>query len=171
MSSLSFAFPQGGLPTMTCSFMFADWDEADGTKTTMTLTGAVLGQSTYTNHVLVPVMDSEFHLRTVGTATKAIIHPASFTIEPNISYAPVVSAVGGTNGILGWVRTATPPVVSGTLTLHYEDTTFLDYQDARTNIALFVQIGTTVATGAICFSMPTVQLRDFARVRCVRRAR
>jgi hypothetical protein len=161
VTAMSFDLTPGGIPSATFTWRGVDWLHGDDGATD--LTASALANATYADNTSLVLVDSEFHWGTNGTTTLATITPSSFTFAPNITYAPINSP-GGTNNVEHWVRVHAAPVCSGTFTLPYEDHTYLDARDNRTDHRVFLQIGTSTTDGAICLSCPTVQVTNVQRV-------
>jgi hypothetical protein len=152
------------IPKLTTSWNFAGWYKADGTNTTMNLNSALADQN-YTSDGINSVMDSEFRIWAHGSSvlTNTFVHAPSLSIAPQIKYGPHKTP-GGFNTIKQWVmlRPDGPPV-TGEFKLPYEDTTWIDLLEARTDLQLTFQVGSTVSHGAVLFDVPRMSLDDFGR--------
>ena len=165
--TVSLTIAPGGIARLNFKWQFADWDQADGSATAQDLTGAVLSASTYSDTNTLVVVDSEFRVQTVGTATLSgtLYHPSEISFEPNITFVPVMSPAG-VNNIVGWVRTHVPPVLRGSFTLPYEDSQeWFTARDSKTAKMISYQIGSSIAStaGAVLISAPTVQITNVQR--------
>lgn len=160
VSSVGISLPIGGLPTMSFSWQFADWDLADGTNTTMDLTAASIVAATYADTKSIVLADSEFRVATVGSSTiGTLYHPSEINIDLNLQYVPQMTPAG-TNNIKQWIRLHQAPVVSGSFVIPYEATTFRTSKDAPTAHAITLQIGTSTTDGGILLSIPNAQITD-----------
>lgn len=153
------------IPKLTTSWNFAGWYKADGTNTTMNLTSAALADQDYSSTGINAVYDSEFRIWAHGSTTLAgtFVDAPSLSISPQIKYGPHKTP-GGYNTIKQWVmlRPDGPPV-TGEFKLPYEGTTWIDLLEARTDLQLTFQIGSTVSKGAVLFDIPRMSLDDFGR--------
>lgn len=148
------------LPKITFTFMGADW--MHGADTAGTLTGSALGAATYTNLSLTRVF-GELLIQTNGTSTRpSPTCASSFTVTPQIKYEPV-PCPSGTNGIAQFLRMRAVPVMAGSFTTYYPDTTWFDHRDSSTALGIFYQIG-NVAGSTVLLSFPTVQVTNVQRV-------
>lgn len=164
--TVSFSFNPGEIPRVTFKWTFANWFHADGSETASDFTGPVLGASTYSDTNTLVVVDSEFRIQTVGTSTlsSTMIDASAITIESNVQHVPVKSPAG-VQTIAGWVRTHSPPVARGSFTVPFEDSyQWFAARDNRTKKMLSYQIGTSISTGAVLFSIPSAQIVDCQRV-------
>jgi hypothetical protein len=152
------------IPKFTTSWNFAGWYKADGTHTTMNLNSALADQD-YASTGINSVMDSEFRIWAHGSTTLAntFVHAPSLSIAPQVKYGPHKTP-GGFNTIKQWVMLKPDgPPVTGEFKLPYEGTTWIDLLEARTDLQLTFQIGSTVAGGAVLFDVPRMSLDDFGR--------
>ncbi len=171
LESLSVEWPPGGIPTATVKFAFANHLRANGaadglTGVTYDSTGDVLGASTYTDVNTLVVVDSEFRVPTVGTNTLAgtLYHPNEIAWEfPGLMYE-TPKTPSGVQTVLGAVRVhggIGNPLCRGSFTLPYEDSQeWFTARDSKTAKALFYQIGSNIAVGAMLASCPRVQIYD-----------
>jgi hypothetical protein len=162
LQSMSMTLGPGVIPKLKFAFKFANYNQADGALTVADLTGGVLSLSSYSNNVTIVQKDSEFRSQVNGTTTlSSTLLPAS-TIEfkPNISYVPA-STPAGTQTVLQWVRVHTPPVISGSFVIPFQDDmSWFTNRDSRTDQAFWYQIGSSTTDGGILISAPTAQVSD-----------
>lgn len=165
LTGLAIEAGPGIVPTMTFTWQGVDWDYADGTDTSGTLTGSTLGIETYADAKPLVVKDSELRVFTNGTATltSTLIDAPAYTFAPNIQHAAHF-APGGTETVKTWIRLHQPPVISGTIQRPYEGTGWKDAMEGLTNLGIFLQIGTSTTDGAVCIDVPTVQVTNWQRV-------
>lgn len=165
LQSMSLDVGPGVIPKVTFSIAGVQWFYADGTNTSANLTTTALTASTYTNNKTLVVLDSEFRVMTVGTATltNTLIHAPSINITPNIAYTQHRTPAG-VQTVNTWIRLHQPPVVSGSFTLPYEDQTWFSARDNLTDKAVFYQIGTSTTDGGILIAAPTTQITNVQRV-------
>jgi len=162
LESLSFTFAPGAIPKCAFTWKFARWDQADGSSTSGDLTGPVIGEASYANHVTVVQMDSEFRSQTVGTSTLSgtLLEASSIEFTPNIVWAPVTTS-SGTNTVYQWVRTHVAPVITGSVTLPYEDSqAWFTAHSSKTSKAMWLQIGSSTTDGGILVSAPRTFLTN-----------
>lgn len=153
------------IPKFSTSWNFAGWYKADGTQTTMNLTSAALADQDYTSNGINSVYDSEFRIWAHGSSTLAntFVHAPSLSIAPQIKYGPHKTP-GGFNTVKQWVMLKPDgPPVTGDFKLPYESTAWIDLLEARTDLQLTFQVGSTVGNGAVLFDVPRISLEDFSR--------
>jgi len=150
----------GEIPKATFSFTFANWNHGDEAA----LTPTAIGNATYANTNERLIADSEFRVVTVGTATLSgtDYDVSDYTIEPQFKYVESTSP-GGVNNIAAFVMDGTHPKVTGTFKLPYQDQTWFNARNGRTDHGIYLQIGSSETYGAILISAPTVQITDFQR--------
>lgn len=141
--------PLGELGSLNFSLAGAGWARLGTSGVTI---------PSYSNFAPMAVTPLELHLPTVGSTTRVVVEQASLTIEPQIAYAPVKSGRAAET-IARMRRQPTRPLVRGSFVCPYEDDTYYNARDARTNLALFAQVG-NLAGSAILFSCPTIQIVD-----------
>lgn len=160
----TFDLTPGTIPKANWSWQMGDWNKADGTHTTMNPNETLTDQN-YTSDGINAVFDSEFRIypMTVSTLPNTLVDAPTLSIAPQIKYGPHKTPAG-IHTIKQWVmlRNDGPPV-TGEFTLPYEGTTWLDRLEARTELALQMQVGSTVANGAVLFDVPRVSLDSFGR--------
>jgi hypothetical protein len=168
---MTITFENGGLPKLGFNFTFADWEHGDDAA----LTPAALAIASYSNLNEIPIVDSEFRCGVVGTAsiTNTEFHISEFNVELGYKYQPLRSP-GGTNNIVQWVMVPDRPVVQGSFTIPFEywgeGQTFRDHMEAKDDLYIMFQIGSTISTGssvqcgAMLISIPTIQITDSQRV-------
>lgn len=156
----TFDFVNGAIPKITFSFTFAAWDHGDEAS----LTPAALGSATYTDTTERLIADSAFRVATVGTSTLSgtEVHASEITIEPQFKYVEVPSP-GGVNNIAAFVMDGSHPKIQGSFKTPYQDQTWFNARNARTDHAVFFQIGSSETYGAILIAAPTVQITEFQR--------
>lgn len=154
----------GTIPKVNWSWQFGDWSKADGVQSTMNLNGALADQN-YSSDGINSVYDSELRIWPKASSTLAgsLIHAPSVSIAPQQKYGPHKTPAG-LNTIAQWVmlRPEGPPV-TGEFTLPYESDDWIDLLEARTELQLSMQIGSTVGNGAVLIDVPRVNLEDFGR--------
>jgi len=153
-------FMNGSIPKVTFDFTFADWKHGDEAA----MTPAALSNATFANTNERLIADSEFRIATVGTSTLAgtEVHASEIAIEPQFKYVEVPSP-GGVNNIAAFVMDGSHPKVQGSFKCPYQDQTWFDFRNARSDGAIFFQIGSSETYGAILISIPTMQVTDFQR--------
>lgn len=141
----------GQLPTIAPSLNGATWAK---------LASGSLSNVTYSNFSPSAVVDSEFIVGTVGSATLATVDVQSTSWAPNIGFTEVTSPAG-VNNIAAWVRARQVPLLSGSFNPFRDGagTDWESYRDNRTDLALFQQIGSS-AGSAVLLEAPTVQVVD-----------
>jgi len=151
----------GALPKITFSFTFADWEHGDEAA----MTPAALANATYSNVNERLMVDSEFRVATVGTTTLTgtLIHVAEIAMEPQFKYIENTSPAG-VNNIAAFVMDGSHPKIQGSFKCHFEDQTWFNARNNRTDKGVFLQIGSSETYGAILISAPTVQITDFQRI-------
>ena len=156
----TFEFPKGELPKVTFSFTFADWDHGDEA----TMTPAAIGAASFANTNEVLFADSEFRIQVNGTTTLSgsEVHASEIAIEPQFKYVEVPSP-GGTNNIAAFVMDGSHPKVQGSFKAPYQDQTWFNARNSKTDEAIFLQIGSSESNGAILISAPTAQITDWQR--------
>lgn len=157
----TFEFAYGQRPIVGFSWMFANWNLADGSATSANLVGAgALGFATYANNSTVVQADSEFRQQTVGTSTiGSLVQASSIAFDPQIKFSTQRSPAG-VNTYVQPIRDRNAPVITGNFVVPYEDSTWYTARDSRTVKALWYQIGMTTALGGILVSAPTVQIKN-----------
>lgn len=165
LNSLGIELTPGGIPRFNFEWRLADWDQADGAATSGDLTGSVLGAATYINTNTLVLADSEFRVAVVASSSLGgtLIHASSFTYNPNIQYADVMT-VAGVNNVLQGVRTHNGSVITGDFTVPYEDQTWFADRHLKTARALWLQIGSSTSIGGVLISIPNAQITDVQRV-------
>lgn len=145
------------LPRITFNFTSARWFSSSETASAITGT---LGTSTFTAYNPIVGEAGAFEVWTVGTSTYAatqLLPVSAVAFEPHISYVPVTSP-SGVNTISRWVRSRNPDSpVQGQFTLPYEDLTWFNHRNSRTDLGLQYVAG-VAAGSAVIFSAPTVQI-------------
>lgn len=152
----------GVIPRLTVNLQFAHWIK--GADAATDLTASALAAATYSQYSPVALNDGELYVPAAsGTSYSAsdIIHASAIEFNPNISYQPITSP-SGTQIILQWARPHSPPAIQGTFTLPYEDLTWFDARDNRTEHSVWFQIGRS-AGGSVMLSAPSVQITDVQR--------
>lgn len=111
----------------------------------------------------VAVVASALTIPTVGTTTIAPVYASDFSLTLAFDFAPVTS-YGGTETILRMRRQRPRDGVlaKATIVLPYEDSTWIDHRDNRTDLAIFLQLG-NAGGNCILISLPTVQCTDVQR--------
>lgn len=150
----------GEIPKVGFSFTFADWEHGDEAS----MTPAALGNATYANTNERLIADSELRIATVGTSTltNTEVHASEIAIEPQFKYVESTSP-SGTNNIAAYVMDGSHPKVQGSFKAPYQDQTWFNARNAKTDKAIFFQIGSSETYGAILIAVPTVQITDFQR--------
>ena len=159
---MGITFTNGEIPTLNFPLSFADWDNGDDTQLTPV---TAMGNASFSNLNEIPIVDSEFRCGLVGNATLAgtEFDVSEFTVELGYKYQAIPSP-GGTNNVAAYHMVPDHPVVQGTFSLPYESQTFFDRKANKNDMYIFLQIGSTVAGGAMLISIPTVQITDVQRV-------
>jgi len=160
LESMAFQLPVGGIPRIDWVFQAADWENGDDL--TAGYTPAALGTATYSNNVEKVMVDSYFHAPTVGVSAISVYHPSEMSLESPVGYIPVKTP-GGTNNIESYIMNGEHPKATGSFTLPYEDQTWTDARAARTEKAIFLQIGSSVSTGAMLITIPNAQIKEWSR--------
>lgn len=161
LESMSLELPIGQLPTVTFSFMFADWMTA----VEAAMSEAALAAATYSSTAAIHTI-GELLYQTVGTVTLPTALPiSSIKYNLNFKYAPV-SSPSGTNGVYRWRRIRSAPAVSGqfTLPVGWDDSSnesvYMLARDNKTLKGLWYQLGYTVGN-CLLISCPTIQIVDY----------
>lgn len=150
---ISIAMPLGGIPEVSFKLAGATWSIlSDGSGITV---------PSFANFSPFASVDAQVHLPTVGTTTRTPVHASEWTIEPGFSFAPITSG-SGTETILRMRKQSVRPAVKSSVVIPYEDSTWHTAQSSKTDLAHFVQLGST--PGSVCLiSLPTVQVTDVQR--------
>lgn len=153
----------GQLPRVTFTFGAASWYSSSETSSSITGT---LGTATYSAYNPIVGETGAFEVWTVGTSTYAstqLIPVSACTFEPHINFV-AVTAPNGTNTVKEWkkVRNADSPV-QGQFTALYEDLTWFNHRNSKTDLAVQYVAGTAAAS-ALILSAPTVQALNPQRV-------
>ena len=174
LDSIEITTAVGAIPTVKFAWKFANHLRADQTgapfgttASTGILSNAVaLANATYTNTNTLVVVDSEFRQQTVGTSTLSaatLVHAPTIEWKLNITWV-AHRTPAGTQTVKQWVRTHTPPLISGSFTVPFEaDLIWYTARDTRLTKMLAMQIGTAASTGAVLMVAPTVQITDVQR--------
>lgn len=161
LDSMTLSLPlDGTIPSIQYSWKAADWLHGDDASGTFTNDGI----ATYSNHEPITGHAGRFLMKTNGQVgyTGSTVHVSAVSFEPQIAYQPVTSPAG-TNTIYRWRAQRQAPAVQGSFTTFYEDTTFHDLRDNRTDVGMYYQIGVG-AGAAILIEVPTAQVTDVQRV-------
>ena len=160
-----FNLTPGTIPTIDWSWQFADHKKADGSETTMNPASSALSDQNYADTSINAVMESELRVHTHGVTTLSgtDVHASEINIVPNIGYEPHITP-GGTNNIKQWVRSRVDgPPVTGDFLLPYESVAWRTARDSETALALFYQVGSSVAGGGFMISVPKIHIDNFQR--------
>lgn len=111
----------------------------------------------------VAAVASELTVPTVGSTTRAQVLASDFALTLGFDYQPI-TGYGGTETIVRMRRQRPRDGVlaRATMTLPYEDSTWIDHRDNRTDLAVFLQVG-NVAGSTLLLALPTVQVTDVQR--------
>lgn len=158
----------GTVPKVDWSTKHTEWVLANGTNTAgftalMNLAATPISDQSYADTGINAVMDSEFRIMQHGVSTLSgtLIDAQQINITPQLKYGPHTTPAGQ-NTVKQWVRLRNDgPACVGDFALPYEDTTWRDKRDAETDFALFYQIGSSVANGAVLVSVPRVSFDDW----------
>lgn len=156
----SFDLPLNALPTLTASLRGANWKHDDDIGTPL---GSVssLAVATLTDGDPVPFISSEVLFEDATTTTRTPIDISAISISPNITFEPV-SSPSGVNGILRYRARRQRPMITGSFTTYFETEGYWEKRDARTKMALTVQVG-NVAGKVVFVELPCVQITDVQR--------
>lgn len=125
--------------------------------------GSVPTAASYTQYRPIRNVDAELTVPTVGTQTRRLVHQGEITIElPGLAYEDIASGAG-VEGVRRKRRLPGRPLVRGSFTTPFEDSTWFDFFANRTNLAVFQQVG-RLPGEACLISVPTVQLSQPKRV-------
>lgn len=116
---------------------------------------------TFANWNPVAVVASELTIPTVGSTTRAFVAASDITLQLGFAFEPVTGYTLDGQTIIR-MRRARPRdgvLARMTFTLPYEDSTWIDHRDNRTDLAAFWQIGAAVGGGWLV-SLPTCQCVD-----------
>lgn len=156
LESMSIDLPLGELPRVTFTFQGATWTY--GASAATDLTASALSAATYSN-VSVIHTTGNFYYQTNSTATlPTALAVSSVSLEPALAYIPVPSP-SGTETISRYRRNRVAPVISGSFTLPYQDTSYFTDRDNKTLKQIVYQLG-TVAGSVVALDLPTVQVTD-----------
>lgn len=111
---------------------------------------------TYSVFSPVPCVASILTVPTVGTTTRTVVHQTDVKLEIGIQYEAVASG-SGVNGIRRMRRLPSRPLVKGSFTTPFEDSTWRTAHTSREDRALFLQLG-NLAGSACLISLPTIQI-------------
>ncbi len=166
VDSVVFSLGTKALPSAKVKLKFANIVQANGTDSTLDLTGDLLSRYTYANINTMVEKNSEFRIQTVGTSTLAsapLRKASQIEIKVNTEMVPIESPSGAL-GIVGWLRRNKVPAVECSFTEpRDESVAFETGMNAATptNYAATYQIGsgiTGVQGGAWMFDLPTLQV-------------
>lgn len=150
------------LPTMTFNLLFCNWlyhSEVAGS------ISAALALATYNDFLPMSGHDAALRLVTPGSATFSsthVVHVSEMTFNPKIVFIPVTSP-SGTNTVYRWRRSRQAPVMEGSFTTFYEDTSLFTLRDNSTRKAIWYQIGSTPGQ-TVLVSVPNAQIVNAQRV-------
>ncbi len=115
------------------------------------------------NWTPVACVATELTIPTVGSTTRVPVLASDFTVNLAFDYQPVTGFVISNNTIIRMRRQRPRDGVlaRGTFTLPLEDSTWFTAQTARTDHAIFMQIGNARGGGWL-LSFPTVQITNVA---------
>lgn len=161
-SSIGFTIGPGIVPKVSFTWRGPYW--IDGASASTDLTASALAAASYSNEVVNVVQDSVFAFGTVGTTTSPdslALSVNEVAIEIALNYVPIMTPAG-VQTQQGWVHAhqANQATVSGSFKLPFDDLTYFNARDNRTDHYVFYQIGTTAANRCALFSVPTVQVTD-----------
>lgn len=162
---MSLAFDPTGaqLPRVTFNMTFARWWSSS--ETGSSLTGS-LGAATFTNYAPIVGEAGRFEVWTNGTATYAAsqaIPVSAVSFEPHCQFVRVTSP-SGVNTVAAWIKSRNPDCpVQGSFTTPYEDLTWFNHRNSRTDLGVQYVLG-TAAGSALAVSAPTVQALNPQRV-------
>lgn len=166
MESLAITIDPGTICAGEIGWKFGTWDLADGVATTMDLTGAVLGLATYADINEVVAMESFLHVHPVGTTTLAgtQLQPSSIKWEFKLQWDDIrtvsLQTLSGFQRVVPQERA----VLSGSFIIPLEDNTWFAYQEARTALAVSLQLAGSPTRGGLLFTAPTVQIDNVVKV-------
>ena len=141
--------PVGGRGQINFSLSGAGWARLGASSATI---------PSYTNTSFLALNPLELTVPTIGSTTRVLVPESELAVEPQITYAPVMSGAA-TETIARMRRQPTRPLVQGSFVAPYEDDTWYAARDNRTSHAVFAQGGAT-AGSAFLISIPTVQITD-----------
>lgn len=141
--------PVGGRGQIAFALQGAGWAREGSSAVTV---------PTYVNTSTFALNPFSLHFPTVGATTLVEIAQAEAAIEPNIVYAPQMSG-SATETIARMRRQPSQgePLVKGSWLAPYETDTYYTGWDAKTNYAMFAQLG-DAAGSCMLISCPTVQI-------------
>lgn len=153
--TLAFDVTGAALPQATFNFTFAGYYEYDE----MVSAPTAIGTATYSAYSPLVGQAGEFRVFTVGASTlvtTSLVHCSALSFAPKITYVPVTSP-SGTNTIYRWRAARANPPVEGSYTPFFQDLTWNQARDAKTDKAIFYRYG-VAAGAAVMVSAPTVQI-------------
>ncbi len=154
--SIAFDITGQALPAVTMNFQFARWYAAGETSSSITGT---LANATYTNYEPIVGEAGDFRVMTVGSPTLVSgtsVNCSALAFTPSLGYVPYTSPQGVMT-VKRWVKSRTAPIMTGSWTNPYEDTTWWTARNSRTDKAVFYQYG-TAGGSAVLITAPTVQI-------------
>ncbi len=162
LDSITFKLGTRALPSIVFRWKFANILQANGTATTLDVTGDLLSRYTYANINTLVEKDSEFRIQEAGISTlsAAPLRKASqIEIKLNIEYVPIYSPSGAL-GIVGWVRRNKLPAVEMSFTEPRDESVAWETgmnAASPTTYAAYYQIGSSTTRGAWLFDLPALQ--------------
>ena len=159
LDSIGFNFENGQLPRLSLTLKFAAWIHAEDASTPFN--SAALADASYTQSPIL-LMDSELLVDVVNTGARPTALKASqMTLDLSLTYEPVTSpgGVAASDIITQWQRVRSVPVVSGQITIPFEDETWRVHKENRQDLYWTLHIGQT-AGSSVTLSVPTMQVVD-----------
>lgn len=145
----SLTLPVGGLGQLSVALAGAGWSRLGSSSAT---------NPTYGVYSPIALNPLEVTVPTIGNSARVVVEQAEITIEPQITYRPQRSGAA-TETIARMVRAETRPLVQGSFVIPYEDDTWFNARDNKTDLALFAQLGTLAGSCALV-SVPTIEIVD-----------
>jgi hypothetical protein len=153
--TIAFDVTGAALPTATFNFTFAGYYEQDEIAAAPT----AIGTASFSAYSPIVGQAGELRVFTVGAATlvtSSLVHCSALAFTPKISFVPVPSP-SGINTVYRWRAARVNPPVEGSFTPFFEDLTWFQARDAKTDKAIFYRYG-VAAGAAVMVSAPTVQI-------------
>jgi hypothetical protein len=155
--------PDGSaLPSLQFTYEFATYLESD--ETAGSVTGA-MGIASYSNYNPIVGHAGDLRAPNVGQVTMLTshrVHASAIAFTPKFSFVRVTSPSGEMT-VLRWRRARVAPVIEGSWTEPFQDLGRWQARDARTDKAVWYQMGRTAAA-TVMLSAPTVQFVNPQRV-------
>ena len=153
----------GGIPRITFSITFADWDYADGINTTMNLVATPIEDQNLSSQGINAVYDSELLAVLEGNTAPNRIDAPDIKITPKIAYV-AHKTPAGTNTIKQWVRNRVAPAAECEFAVPLESHDFFDAREENEDdYQIFYQIGSSLVGGGVLISLPAAHIMDWQR--------